>query len=160
MCVIGNSKTQLMRLLMATFLMVPLLSGAAAEPTDSSSAGESAVADKAAADKAAADKVAAEEQRKRDLLNSHFSAGLFANINVGPKRRVQSARLVGATGQQVVRIEEESKAQIGFLLEAHSFIFGVDSSSTARGWASGPFVGVITSGSEGLSDLVNFSLRV
>ena len=129
MCVIGNSKTQLMRLLMATFLMVPLLSGAAAEPTDSSSAGESAVADKAAADKAAADKVAAdkvaadkvaadkvaaEEQRKRDLLNSHFSAGLFANINVGPKRRVQSARLVGATGQQVVRIEEESKAQIGF----------------------------------------------
>ena len=140
-----------MRLLMATFLMVPLLSGAAAEPTDSSSAGESAVADKAAADKAAADKVAAEEQRKRDLLNSHFSAGLFANINVGPKRRVQSARLVGATGQQVVRIEEESKAQIGFLLEAHSFIFGVDSSSTARGWASGPFVGVITSGSEGLS---------
>lgn len=82
--------------------------------------------------------------RDQAILQNNFGAGLYANIDSGNKKRVKSARVVGG----VVHIEEESKAQLGFILEAHRYISDAPTGNTKK--VHGPFVGIILNGENGL----------
>lgn len=61
------------------------------------------------------------EADKKDAEDSflkgvHFGAGIMANMFTGGKKPVETARVVGG----VVRVEEESKGQVGAVLEFHT----------------------------------------
>lgn len=86
---------------------------------------------------AAAERQLAEEKGQENFVSLNFGAGLFAGFDIGGKQRVDSARVVNG----VVRIEEQSDAQLGFILEAHRF-FGIDNSNK---FGIGPYIGVIAS---------------
>lgn len=85
-----------------------------------------------------------ETKNENEIVNKYFGAGIMANVDFGGKKspRVKSARIIGG----VVRVEEESKSQIGFMLEAHKF-----TKATGGKYVSGPFVGLVMS-SEGAID--------
>jgi len=86
---------------------------------------------------AAAERQLAEEKGQENFVSLNFGAGLFAGFDIGGKQRVDSARVVNG----IVRVEEKSDAQLGFILEAHRF-FGLDSSNK---FGIGPYIGVIAS---------------
>lgn len=87
-----------------------------------------------------------DEQAQKDqsaLLDKYFGAGIMANIDLGGRNhRVKSARTIGG----LVRVEEESRAQLGFILEAHKF---TSRDSLNKKLVSGPYVGLVMGG-EGL----------
>jgi hypothetical protein len=89
------------------------------------------------------------QQEKKDreaILEKHFGAGIFANFDLGKSPRIRSARVVNG----VVRIEEDSRAQAGFFLEAHKFLFPpIDT----RKFAHGPFAGAIVNSTNGFDAL-------
>ncbi|HLA51194.1 MAG TPA: hypothetical protein VJZ92_02970, partial [Thermodesulfobacteriota bacterium] len=65
--------------------------------------------------------VSTEEADKKDAEDSflkgvHFGVGIMANMFTGGKKPVETARVVGG----VVRVEEESKGQVGAVLEFHT----------------------------------------
>lgn len=85
-----------------------------------------------------------DDDQYQSLVEKYFGAGLIANIDFGDQnhRRVKNARVVGG----VVRIEEESKAQLGFMLEAHKFT----STDPNKKRVGGPFVGLVMGGEGGI----------
>lgn len=81
-----------------------------------------------------------EEVADKQILSKYFGAGVMANFDVnrgGRDRRVKSARTVGG----VVRVEEESKSQVGFVLEAHKF-WSTPPNETYP-FVHGPFLGLV-----------------
>lgn len=81
-----------------------------------------------------------EEKGKSEFLSSYFGLGLYAGFDTGKKQRIDSARVVNG----IVRVEEQSDAQVGFMLEAHR-IFALDNENH---WGLGPYVGLVTSGED------------
>jgi hypothetical protein len=84
----------------------------------------------------------AEGVNDQEVLKKYFGAGLMANFDVLniKSKRVKSARVVGG----VVRVDEESRGQLGFMLEAHKFISS--SGTGASKVVSGPYIGMVMGG--------------
>lgn len=72
------------------------------------------------------------------IMNKNFGAGIMANFDAhyGGKR-VKKASVIGG----VVRVDESSQAQVGFMLEAHKFISSPPDSNSRT--VHGPFIGII-----------------
>ena len=85
-----------------------------------------------------ANKANAEKANDLAIMDKNFGAGIMANFDfTNGGGRVKSARVVGG----IVRVEESSKAQVGFMLEAHKFIS--DPPAGTRRHVSGPFIGIV-----------------
>jgi hypothetical protein len=80
------------------------------------------------------------------ILDKYFGVGIFANVDFGGNnnRRTKSARVING----LVRIEEESNSQIGFLLEAHKFLSKPDDKGN---FAHGPFVALVMTDNIGIN---------
>lgn len=71
------------------------------------------------------------------LINKYFGAGIMANFDFNRGgARVKSARAING----IVRVEESTQAQVGFMLEAHKFLEAPKAGSTA---VHGPFIGIV-----------------
>ncbi|MBC3875129.1 hypothetical protein [Undibacterium flavidum] len=95
-------------------------------------------------------KVSDETAEQEEILSKYFGAGIMANIDLGgpSNLRVKNARLVAGK----VRIDEESKAQVGFFLEAHKFTKGSPDGLSKT--VNGPFVGLVMGGDAGIDTAI------
>lgn len=91
-----------------------------------------------------------EFEKEEEMLSKYFGAGIMANIDFGggSKMRIKNAKVVAGK----VRIEEESKAQVGFFLEAHKFIKGTPDGKSKT--VNGPFVGLVMAGDAGIDSAI------
>ena len=90
-----------------------------------------------------------ESEKEEEMLSKYFGAGIMANIDFGggSKMRIKDAKVVAGK----VRIEEESKAQVGFFLEAHKFMGEPNGTSKT---VNGPFVGLVMAGDAGIDSAI------
>jgi hypothetical protein len=81
------------------------------------------------------------------ILDKYFGAGVMANIDFGNRRRITTARVVNG----IVRVDEENRAQLGFMLEAHKFISDAPNSGDAKKpYVHGPFIGLVMTNGSGI----------
>ena len=73
----------------------------------------------------------------KDFESDYFSTGLYANFDLGARKRVKTASL-DANG--IVRVEDGNSSQVGFYIQAHRFF-----SSKSPNSAHGVFIGIVPS---------------